>query len=502
MPIIAQWQEAAKFILPSIGIAIAVLMYVLRSSRFDFQRGLLLAALFWTAVAGAFFYNNAWNQTRYLNCYEFFHYYLGSKYAPELGYSDLYEAALVAQKEAGQRDLPTSVRDLVHGRSVPAAQVLQNAEAHKARFSPARWEEFKGDVLFFRSYFRGGWNKMMNDKGYNPPPTWTMMASLLSNQVPTSSYYGMLALASIDLLLMLAAALAVTWAFGPRAALYLALILFTQYVSSHTHMKAAFIRTDWVMFLVIAACLIKKECWIPAGVLLAWATCSRIFPAIFAFGLGAKFLLDLVLERRINRDYLRFLIAFGVAGIVFVGASWLEFGTAYWQEFLTKIADHDDDISAWRVGFKYIWLLSYKGASIGAGALANQYMQTAMLYHAIQLAVLLLAIPLMRRIQPWQAFCFGFVPVFLLVAPTYYYYIVILVPALYFAADPTRLPNLIGLLLIFAEGMAAHYGHRLWDRSFQQFFLVSAMMMVIALYLCALAAATFLPRRETPPAEA
>jgi hypothetical protein len=224
---------------------------------------------------------------------------------------------------------------------------------------------------------------MMNDKGYNPPPTWTMMASLLSNRVPTSSYYGMFALASIDLMLMIAAALAVTWAFGPRAALYLALILFTQYVSSHTHMKAAFIRTDWVMFLVIAACLIKKECWIPAGVLLAWATCSRIFPAIFAFGLGAKFLLDIVLERRINRDYLRFLIAFGVAGIVFVGASWLEFGTAYWQEFLTKIADHDDDISAWRVGFKYIWLLSYKGASIGAGALVNQYTQTAMLYHGV-----------------------------------------------------------------------------------------------------------------------
>lgn len=495
-----QFLEAAKYALPLLGLLFIGLFAAFRAPRHDFWRGLVLAALFWTTLGAAYCYSHdGWTTRRYLNAYEFFHYYLGSKYAAELGYSDLYESALVALKETGRRDLPATVRDLKAGRPVGQKEALAKAETLKAKFSPARWEEFKGDVRFFRNSFRGaqGWNKMMNDKGYNPAPMWTLAGGTLANLVPTSSPRGMMALALIDVGLMITAAGCVVWAFGPRTAIFLAFVLFTQYVTSHTHMKASFMRMDWIMFLLIAACMIKKQHWKTAGFLLGWAACSRIFPIIFAFGIGAKLLLDLLIDRRINRQYLACLVTCGATILFFAFASWLYTSTAYWQEFLTKIADHNDDISPWRVGFKYVWLLSCRGS--GAGSLAQMYTDWSTWYHAIQAGVLLLCIPLARRLEDFEAFCLGIVAVFFLVAPTYYYYIVVLVPALFFAAKLDSWPRAVGLGLILVEGMLAHYGHRVWDRTYPQFFSISVMMMVIVLYLALVAA--FAPRASREGAD-
>lgn len=493
--------EAAKYVLPLLGLLCVGLFVALRAPRFDFLRGMTLAALLGTTLAGGYCYSHdGWTTRRYLNAYEFFHYYLGSKYAKELGYSDLYESALIALKESGRKDLPPTVRDLAAARAVPSAQVLPKADQLKAKFSPERWEAFKQDVNFFRGSFRGtkGFNKMMNDKGYNPAPMWTMVGGTLSNLVPTSSPRGMMALALIDVGYMLLAAGCVFWAFGPRTTLLIALVLFTQYVTSHTHMKAAFMRMDWIMCLVMAACFLKKDYWKTAGFLLGWAACSRIFPAVFAFGIGAKLVLDLLLDRKLNRNALQCLVTFGATIVVFAAASWLYTGTAYWQDFLSKISDHNDDISAWRVGFKYVWLLSYKGAGLSGASLAQQYEDWINIYHAIQLGVLLLCIPLVRRLQDHEAFCLGMVPVFFLVAPTYYYYILILIPALYFAARLDQPAWAVGFALILIEGMLAHYGHRVWDRSFPQFFSISVMMMIIAVYMAVVAAWTW---RGTPPNE-
>ena len=52
--------------------------------------GLLLMALFLTAVLAMGNYNNfgKWRYGSFLNAYEFYHYYLGTKYAREIGYED------------------------------------------------------------------------------------------------------------------------------------------------------------------------------------------------------------------------------------------------------------------------------------------------------------------------------------------------------------------------------------------------------------------------------
>ena len=58
----------------------------------------------------------------HLNAYEFFHYYLGSKYAEELGYTRLYAAALIADDETGRKwDHPSKmIRNLETGGYVAA----------------------------------------------------------------------------------------------------------------------------------------------------------------------------------------------------------------------------------------------------------------------------------------------------------------------------------------------------------------------------------------------
>ena len=236
-------------------------------------------------------------------------------------------------------------------------------------------------------------------------------------------------------------------------------------------------------FLVIAACLLKKDWWIPAGMLLGWAVCSRVFPAVFAFGIGAKLLLDLVIDRRINWNCVKFLAACGLTIAVCAGASWLETGTAYWREFIAKISEHNEELSAWRIGFKYIWLLSYRGSMFGRMSLDQQYAEWINWYHALQLGVLLISVPLVRRLETFEAFCFGIVPAFFLVAATYYYYIMILVPMLFFVSKLDRWQRAAGAALILIEGMVAHYGHHVWDRSFQQFFLISCMVMAIVIWL-------------------
>ena len=58
----------------------------------------------------------------FVNYHEHFHYYLGGKYFPELGYDGLYAASIAAERETqSQTDLPRTVRDLRTNRVVPTA---------------------------------------------------------------------------------------------------------------------------------------------------------------------------------------------------------------------------------------------------------------------------------------------------------------------------------------------------------------------------------------------
>ncbi len=138
---------------------------------------IVLAALSFGAYFD--FFNPNVRYPEYYHRHEFFHYYLGSKYSHELGYTRLYECTAIAEIELGRgaevrrRELRDLRVNLI--KQVNDTYVVSDPAQCKSHFSPAKWEAFKKDVDWFYGTARGSyWENMQKDHGYNPPPVWTM----------------------------------------------------------------------------------------------------------------------------------------------------------------------------------------------------------------------------------------------------------------------------------------------------------------------------------------
>lgn len=307
------------------------------------MRGLVTALLIPLAVYAVGNYTDfgKFRYGTYFNAYEFYHYYIGTKYAPEVGYSNMYNASLIADDETGARHKTgkATIRDLSDGKHKKKDLFLKKRDEYKALFTPARWQEFLKDIRFFKTELTAGrWNGMLSDKGYNGTPYWSMLVGgLLSQNVDTSDRTGMMALALLDPLLIVIAALCVWRAFGLRAMLLMVILLGTSYVMKYSHMKGAYLRTDFAMSLVIAVCMLKRNHYRTAGALMMYAAMSRVFPAVFFFGAGVKLLQNVVLHWRPSARKL----THGVVLAIFLTASFalgLHFGApAGWMSTLAGL---------------------------------------------------------------------------------------------------------------------------------------------------------------------
>jgi len=296
---------------------------------------LLLGVLAYFSIGNYYDWGN-WRYSAYVNAYEFYHYYIGAKYSPEVGYFGMYEASIVAdQMDPASKGIfnGTQIRNLHTGRKESHLEALKRSDEIKAQFTDARWQEFLMDIRWFKDHLTGSrFSGMIGDKGYNATPVWTMivgggLSEMISTtdkapwfiDYPMTAYRntmdwifreppgepnkplypglrtepngepnGMLFLALIDQMMIIAALIAVAWAFGPRAALLMIIVLGTSYVMKFSHMKGAYLRTDFCMALILGICMMKKDRYGWAGVFLAYAFLSRVFPAVFFFGAGAK----------------------------------------------------------------------------------------------------------------------------------------------------------------------------------------------------------------------
>lgn len=61
----------------------------------------------------------------YLHCWEMYHYYVGAKYAPELGYTRLYRCSTVADAEAGIDVAHRWIRNLEDDTLLRASDVVR-----------------------------------------------------------------------------------------------------------------------------------------------------------------------------------------------------------------------------------------------------------------------------------------------------------------------------------------------------------------------------------------
>ncbi len=279
----------------------------------------------------------------FVHTWDTYHYYLGSKYFPELEYDRLYECTAVADDEdgLGEQVRKRAITDLRTNARVKTDEVLAHPETCKSHFTADRWAEFRHDVAWFRPrVVRERWEMMGHDHGYNATPVWNMLGHALSSLAPASDLQlGLLAL--LDPLLLSAMAALLYWAFGWRVLALAMLVLGTNYANRWFWTGGAFLRHDWLFFSVASVCLLKKERPLLAGLSLAYAATLRLFPALLLVGPFLAAIEILRTERRLDRRYLKLFggAALGVA--VLLPASFvLSGGLDTYQRFFQNTSKH------------------------------------------------------------------------------------------------------------------------------------------------------------------
>jgi len=169
-------------------VALSALFLALATRRLSERRQRILVAS--VVVAAALSYPNFGvlhehgDRHRHIHLWDTFHYFMGAKYLPELGYSHLYEATYVAGRQLGGFADATTVRDLTTDATLEGRTI--DVDAVVARFSPSRWAAFVGDCRFFFEHIRQ-WPLPLNDHGYNDPPPRAWLLHLIVRNVPATS---------------------------------------------------------------------------------------------------------------------------------------------------------------------------------------------------------------------------------------------------------------------------------------------------------------------------
>jgi hypothetical protein len=340
------------------------------------------------ALAGiaAYFNGFRFGYPPYYHRWDQYHYYMGAKYFPELAYTDLYKCAVIAQDELGtmryetdrpwgrpgaeplprptqlvdmraeMRDPDKKVRDLGgENLLVPVRDILGAPESCKDKFSPERWEEYKGDVAFFRiTSGKGYWTDMQKDHGFNPPPVWTIMGKFFSDMSPTNVQF-MQFLASLDLLYLMATFVVLWWGFGWRVFAVAGIFWGCQSSAPFYWTGGAFLRQDWLFYTALSVACLRKRCFKLAGAALVYAGLLRIFPGLVVLGTLVPFVAHLVKHRRVHPDHGKMLLGGVLAAAVLVPVSlWVSGKRSYLDFYKHTLQTHDQTPLTNHMGLRVI----------------------------------------------------------------------------------------------------------------------------------------------------
>lgn len=232
------------------------------------------------------FWDNEQREPTPIHLLDLRQYYGTVKYFDEIGYRGLYAADVAAYLEDTPNltldDLSeTPMRDLdTHRMSTVGAQ-REKIETIKQRFSPDRWDEYKRDARYLRDTMgEDNYLHYMLDFGANATPVWIGIAHFLFGTFEASST-GFLLTALLDPLLFLVTFGAIWRAFGFRS-MAVVMVVFgaNDFIMYGTNWGGATLRHDWLMYIGLGACALKRERWALAGFFLALSTMIRAFPIL------------------------------------------------------------------------------------------------------------------------------------------------------------------------------------------------------------------------------
>lgn len=288
----------------------------------------------------------------FLHPSELFHYVLGAKYFPELGYDGLYDATTRATADLALAG-PDRVRDLVTSRVEPAEVALRRGSRYQRRFSDERWLDFQVDVATVDHEFGGVEREAVLDHGFNATPPWVAVARPIVGDAPVSRAR-LVALAAIDVALLLVLVVALGLTFGAEATALAMLFAGTAYTFRFAWIGGALLRFDWLVALGLAMVALRRERPIVAGLLLAWATASRLFPACFAAVTGLAFVVGAV-ARGETKPLARYAFGYGAGlAIAFLIGAAAGRGPVAYREFAHRFETHQHTWASNHVGFESV----------------------------------------------------------------------------------------------------------------------------------------------------
>lgn len=301
-----------------------------------------LVALF--AVASYYRFGRFRRDGSFVHHHEFYHYYMGSKYFPELGYDGLYAAThrALLDNDAALSDAIGVVKNLRTYRLESPAVSLERATGVVRSFSDARWQAFKRDVAFFQTRISPeGWQFLLVDHGYNATPFWNLLGCLFSSHLPLSD--GTLGLlAALDLLLIAGMLAGVAWAFDLKTALLFAIFFFANFFATFDFTGGGFLRQLWLAALVGFVCCFQKRHMIAAGVCLAVAVLDRAFPLVFLLLPALLFVRESWARRWSRRAYARVLASFALSVVLLGGLTMIRSGGVNaWASWYRNIRAHN-----------------------------------------------------------------------------------------------------------------------------------------------------------------
>lgn len=439
---------------------------------------------------------------RYIHYHEFFHYYLGSKYSSELGYTGLYACVGAAEVENGRRKEAYAawMRDLRTNELRQGHSLAADFADCRSRFTSAdRWAQFKHDVEYFRTQMRPeAWPKLMVDHGYNPSPVWTVVGKALASTGPASPAQITL-LSWIDPLLLLGIGIVIWWTFGWRV-LSIALIWWgTSYLSRYAYIGGAFLRHDWLLLAILSLCLAKRGRMTLSGAALTWSALIRVFPAIIAIGLFLKILIDSIQARRlcVTAAHGRF-----IAGGLVTLAVWLPLSLtvrgpddrplAAWNDFLSNTRRMAHVSSANHVGLPTVLAFdpTYRSARVknlwvdspwdvwSAGRSQTLQERRPLQFLLVAAFMVLLAFSIAGR-DDWIALTLGVAAIPVLVELSNYYYGVLLALAFLWPLRPT---TGIGLA---ATAVVSNVVLGLWTLEDDRYTVISVVVVLLVTYIAA-----------------
>jgi hypothetical protein len=278
---------------------------------------------------------------RQIRAWNVYHYYIGSKYFADLGYHDLYAAALAADDAAIAAGLTPTLRDIKRTRDMHHYGVISRQAAVASldgRVDDTTLAAIHADLRDLIPWTTS-WDAVISDLGYNAAPAWAVVGGPIAEALPLRGT-SLRVLTNLDVPLLALTAFALWWAWGPRM-LAGAVFFVTVVGFNNDRLFGGFLQYDWFATLICGVALYRRGYARSAGVVLSYAAMTRVFPGFLIFPVLGWLAWSAVRKEKLEAASSRFAIAFTMACAVWFALSHTTGrGLRTWPEWIDAISVH------------------------------------------------------------------------------------------------------------------------------------------------------------------